>query len=143
MKIGDWKAVAGMADVYNQARELGIETNITKQEANDNTVIDPDKTGMPADFAKRLMDKTQDIAAKEDLNVVDLNKQAVRPAAGRQLFNLITKDPIYAEAVMAPTAQVLAKYMMGASYRLFSMVAVLKEGHAIPTPLHNDSTGGP
>ncbi len=51
MKIGDWKAVAGMADVYNQARELGIETNIAEIEAFGFTVIEPEKTGMPKDFA--------------------------------------------------------------------------------------------
>jgi hypothetical protein len=143
MQIGDWKAVAGMASVYNQARELGIETNIAEIEAFGFTVIEPEKTGMPKDFAQRLMDTTLSIAGKEDVNVVDLNKQAVRPAQGRQLFNLITKDPLYADAMMAPAAQVMAKYLMGASYRLYSMVAFLKEGAATPTPLHNDSTGVP
>ena len=143
MQIGDWKAVAGMADVYNEARKLGIETNIAELEAFGFTVIEPENTGMPKDFYKRLMDKTLEIAGKEDINVVDLNKQAVRPAQGRQLFNLITKDPLYADAFMAPAAQVMAKYMMGASYRLYSMVAFLKEGSATPTPLHNDSTGVP
>jgi hypothetical protein len=143
MQIGDWKAVAGMADVYNQARALGIETNIAELEAFGFTVIAPENTGMPKDFAQRLMDTTLAIAGQEDVNVVDLNKQTVRPAQGRQLFNLITKDPIYADALMAPAAQVMAKYMMGASYRLYSMVAFLKEGAATPTPLHNDSTGVP
>jgi hypothetical protein len=143
MEIGDWKAAAGIASVYNRARELGIETNIAELEAFGFTIIEPEKTGMPKDFAKRLMERTLAIAKAEDINVVDLNKQAARPAQGRQLFNLITKDAIYADALMAPAAQVMAKYMMGASYRLYSMVAFLKEGAATPTPLHNDSTGMP
>jgi ectoine hydroxylase-related dioxygenase (phytanoyl-CoA dioxygenase family) len=143
MQIGDWKAAAGIAGIYNEARALGIETNIAELETFGFTVIEPENTGMPADFAAKLMDATQAIAKSEDLNVVDLNKQAVRPAQGRQLFNLLAKNPLYADALMAPAAQVMAKYLMGASYRLYSMVAFLKEGAAVPTPLHNDSTGMP
>jgi hypothetical protein len=143
MQIGDWKAVAGMASVYNQARELGLETNIAEIEAFGFTVIDPERTGMPKDFAPKLLDAALSIAKREDVNVVDLNKHAIRPAHGRQLFHLINKDPLFVDALMAPAAQIMAKYMMGLSYRLYSMVAFLKEGSAQPTPLHCDSTGVP
>ncbi|MEJ0024701.1 MAG: phytanoyl-CoA dioxygenase family protein [Rhizomicrobium sp.] len=143
MQIGDWKAVAGMARTYRQARELGLETNIAEFEAFGFTVIEPEKTGMPADFAARLFGATLGIAGSEDANVVDLNKQAVRPAQGRQLFHLINKDPLFVDALMAPAVQAMAKYVMGASYRLYSTVAFLKDGPAVPTPLHSDSTGVP
>ncbi len=141
MLIGDWKAVAGMAGIYNEARNLGIETNIAEIEAFGFTVIEPEKTGMPAEFSKKLLDATLSIAQKEDINVVDLNKHAVRPAHGRQLFHLVNRDPLFVDALLAPAAQIMAKYLMGASYRLYSMVAFLKEGQTQPTPLHSDSTG--
>ena len=143
MEIGNWKSVAGMTETYKKARELGLEQNIAEYEAFGFTVIDPEKTGAPKDFAKRLLDTTLGIADKEEKSAVSLNKREDRPAYGRQLFHLLAKDPIYLEAMMNPVVQTMGKYMMGNSMRLLSMVAFLKDGPTRPTHIHTDSVGVP
>jgi ectoine hydroxylase-related dioxygenase (phytanoyl-CoA dioxygenase family) len=143
MQIGDWKAVAGMAETYRQARDMGLESNIAELEAFGFTVIEPEKTGAPAGFAEALLETVKRIGREEDEKVVDLNKHADKPAFGRQLFHLINKDPIFADAVMNPAARIIGSYLMGQSYRLYSMVAFMKDGGARPTMMHSDSTGVP
>jgi ectoine hydroxylase-related dioxygenase (phytanoyl-CoA dioxygenase family) len=143
MEIGNWKSVAGMTETYNKARELGLESNIAEYEAFGFTVIEPEKTGVPKDFAKRLLDTTLSVADKEDRAAVGLNKREDRPAYGRQLFHLLEKDPIYLDAMMNPVVQTMGKYMMGSSMRLLSMVAFVKDGPARSTHVHTDSVGVP
>jgi hypothetical protein len=143
MEIGNWKSVAGMTETYRKARELGLESNIAEYEAFGFTVIEPEKTGAPKDFAKRLLDVTMSIADKEDRAAVGLNKHENRPAYGRQLFHLLAKDPIYGEAMMNPVVQTMGKYMMGNSMRLLSMVAFVKQSPARSTHVHTDSVGVP
>ncbi len=143
MQIGDWKAVAGMSETYRHAREMGLERNIAELEAFGFTVVEPEDTGAPKGFAEELLQTVKRIAGEEDELSVDLNKHADKPAFGRQLFHLINKDPIFVDAVMNPAALAIGKYLMGASYRLYSMVAFLKDGDAKPTMMHNDSTGVP
>ncbi|MBL8772101.1 MAG: phytanoyl-CoA dioxygenase family protein [Phenylobacterium sp.] len=145
MEIQDWKSMAGMAGVYRKARELGLETNIAELETFGFTVIEPEKTGAPAGFAQRLLDKVMEIARQEDDLAVELNKHsdAEKPAYGRQLFHLLERDPVFVEALMNPAVRTMGSYMMGLSYRLFSMVAFVKEGSARSTHMHTDSVGVP
>lgn len=145
MEIQNWKSMAGMAEVYRQARELGIETNIAELETFGFTVIEPEKTGAPPDFAERLLEKVMEAAQREDDLAVELNKHAdaEKPAFGRQLFHLLERDPVFIEAMMNPAVRIMGSYLMGLSYRLFSMVAFLKEGQARSTPMHCDSVGVP
>ena len=145
MEILDWKSMAGMAGTYRKARELGLEANIAELETFGFTVIEPEKTGAAPDFAQRLLDKVMEAARAEDDLAVELNKHsdAEKPAFGRQLFHLLECDPVFVEAVMNPAVQVMGSYLMGLSYRLFSMVAFVKEGTARSTPMHCDSVGVP
>jgi ectoine hydroxylase-related dioxygenase (phytanoyl-CoA dioxygenase family) len=145
MEIGDWKSVAGMADTYREARKLGIETNIAELEAFGFTIIPPEKTGAPKDFAKKLYDKLLGMARKEDELSVELNKHsdAEKPAYGRQFFHLLERDPLFIDAVMNPAVRAMGAYLMGQSYRLFSMVAFYKDGQARPTHMHCDCVGVP
>lgn len=145
MQIENWKSMAGMAQVYAQARELGLEANIAELEAFGFTVIEPEKTGASPDFAPRLLAALEKIAREEDALAVELNKHddAAKPAFGRQLFHLLERDPLFVEAAMNPVVRVMASYLMGLSYRLYSMVAFVKEGTARSTPMHVDSVGVP
>jgi hypothetical protein len=143
MEIGNWKSVATLGKIYNKARELGLESNIAEYEAFGFTVIEPEKTGAPKDFCKRLLDVTMSVADKEDRAAVAHNNHENRPAYGRQLFHLLAKDPIYTEAMMNPIVQTMGKYMMGESMRLLSMVAFVKDTPARSTHVHTDSVGVP
>jgi ectoine hydroxylase-related dioxygenase (phytanoyl-CoA dioxygenase family) len=143
MEIGDWKSVAGMAEVYRQAREFDLEPNIAELEAFGFTVIEPDKTAAPPGFADRLFESVMRIARQEDESAVDLNKHADKPAYGRQLFHLLARDPLFIDATMNPVVRTMGAYMLGLSMRMFSMVAFVKEGSARPTHMHTDSVGVP
>ncbi|MCM8729809.1 phytanoyl-CoA dioxygenase family protein [Hephaestia sp. GCM10023244] len=144
MEIGTWKSMAGMDETYRQAREYGLETNLAELEAFGFTVIPPDKTGAPRDFAARLLDRVVEIAADENAGAVELEKHnATKPADGRQLFNLLRRDPLFVETMMNPVTRIMGAYMMGQSFRLSSMVAFYKPGPARSTPMHTDSVGVP
>lgn len=145
MEIQNWKSMAGMAQVYAQARALGLEANLAELEAFGFTVIEPGRTGASPDFAPRLLARLEEIAREEDAEAVELNKHddAAKPAFGRQLFHLLERDPLFVEAAMNPVVRTMASYLMGLSYRLYSMVAFVKEGTARSTPMHVDSVGVP
>jgi ectoine hydroxylase-related dioxygenase (phytanoyl-CoA dioxygenase family) len=145
MEIGNWKSMAGMDETYRQARALGIETNLAELEAFGFTIIEPEKNGAAPDFAERLYAKVMEIARQEDALAVELNKHAdaEKPAYGRQLFHLLERDPIFIESIMNPVVRTMASYLMGMSYRLYSMVAFVKEGQARSTGMHSDSVGVP
>jgi len=145
MEILDWKSVAGMAETYRKARELGIETNIAELEAFGFTVIEPEKTGAPPELAQRMLDKIMEAVQQEDETSVEMNKHtdAEKPATGRQLFHLLERDRAFIEAVMNPVVRTVASYLMGQSYLLSSTVAFVKDGAARSTPMHCDSTGVP
>ncbi len=145
MEIQDWKSLAGMGATYQEARDLGIETNIAELEAFGFTVIGPDKTAAPPGFAERMLDKVMEAAGQEDDLAVELNKHtdAEKPATGRQLFHLLERDPVFIEAIMNPVVRTMASYLMGLSYRLSATAAFVKEGAARPTPMHCDSVGVP
>jgi hypothetical protein len=144
MDIGDWKSTAGMAQTYRAARELGIETNLAELEAFGFTVIPPEKTGISPDFTRALLARLVEIAEEEDALAVDLNKhQDTKPADGRQLFHLLSRDPLFIEAMMHPLSRTLAAYLLGQSARLYSIVAFMKPGTARSTPMHTDSVGVP
>lgn len=145
MEIGNWKSVAGMAETYRAARELGLETNIAELEAFGFTIIPPEKNGAPKDFAKRLYEKVLDIAKNEDELAVELNTHtdAEKPAYGRQIFHLIERDPMFIDAVMNPVVRTMGAYLVGQSYRLFSMAAFYKDGPARCTGMHCDCVGVP
>ena len=142
MEIGDWAATRELGQVYRRARDLGIETNLAELEAFGFTIIDPDKAAAPG-FAERMLESTVRLLDGEDRAHVAYNSDARRVVDGRHLFHLIGKDPVFAEAALNPVMLTLAKYLMGASVRLFSTVAFVKRGRADPTLLHSDSVGVP
>jgi hypothetical protein len=143
MNIDDWNTPDGVTSAYRRVRELGLETNLAELEAFGFTVVEPEKTGAPPDFAGKLLDAVMAIADKEDRNVVSLNAHETRPAYGRQLFHLLNKDPIFVDAVMNPVSLAIGTYFTGASCRLYNAAVFLKEGEAKCTHLHSDSTGVP
>jgi ectoine hydroxylase-related dioxygenase (phytanoyl-CoA dioxygenase family) len=142
MDIGDWKATRELSTVYRRARELGLESNIAELDAFGFTIVPPEKAAPPG-FAQRFLERTMAVVAAEDPMLVDTFKRADRAAAGRQLYHLLEKDPIFIEALMSPVALTLAKYMMGDSCRLSSTVALVKEGPSSPTVMHTDSIAVP
>jgi ectoine hydroxylase-related dioxygenase (phytanoyl-CoA dioxygenase family) len=144
MEIGDWASAGGIVETYRSARELGLETNLAELEAFGFTIVPPDRTGAPADFAARLLDRIGAVADEEDAAAVGLNQhEATKPADGRQLFHLLARDSVFIEAMMNPVVRTLGAYVLGRSFRFSGMVAFLKEAQARPTRMHCDSVGTP
>lgn len=143
MRIGEWPAVAGMASTYRQARSLGLESNLAELEAFGFTIVEPAQLAGAGDIVDRLRSATLCVAERGANDAVELNRHANRPAVGRQLFHLLAKDAVYRDAMLHPVVQTFARYLLGDSVRLLSMVAFLKEGAARPTLVHTDSVGVP
>ena len=144
MDIGNWKATPGLNDVMREARALGLERHLLELDTYGFTVVEPYKAAPKAEF-EALRDAVFELIAHEDPAAVDINRQPerTRPAFGRQLFHLLVKDDRFAKAVMNPCTLTFARFMMGASCRLYSTVAFFKTGAVGTTGLHNDSTGMP
>jgi hypothetical protein len=144
MEIGNWKATAELNVIYRRARELGVETNLAELEAFGFTIVEPEKVA-PKGFADRMLNALLAAADREDPMAVDLSRKAQKdkPVYGRNLFHMIAKDPVFAEAVMNPVALTLGQYLLGASAKLYSSVAFLKQGAAGCTGVHSDSVGMP
>lgn len=144
MEINDWKSVAGMGVVYRKARDMGLEPNIAELEAFGFTVIPPEQSGVSLEFVNRLLERLDEAGRRQDPTDAGLNDDdGGRPAAGRQIFQLLNEDQIFIELMMHPITRTLASYMVGQSYRLNFISAVLKKGTARPTPMHCDSVGVP
>jgi ectoine hydroxylase-related dioxygenase (phytanoyl-CoA dioxygenase family) len=144
VEIGDWRATQGLNEVMREARELGLERNLLELDTYGFTVVEPYKAASKQEF-DALRDAVYDLIANEDPTAVDINRQpeATRPAYGRQLFHLLVKDDRFARAVMNRYTLTFARFMMGATCRLYSTVAFFKTGTVGSTHLHSDSTGMP
>jgi hypothetical protein len=113
MEIGNWASSAEINDQVRAARELGIESNLFELDVFGFTIIEPEKTAASPGFAKRLLEATQELAAKEDAADVALNSYAAGNVDGRHMFHLINKGDIFCEAMMNPVMMAIARYTTG------------------------------
>jgi hypothetical protein len=142
LEIGDWRSTRELNPVFRQIRGLGLESNLAELEAFGFTVIEPEVLGS-ADFANRLRAAALNLEAGQDPLLVKTFALEDRPAAGRQLFHFLDKDPIFCEALMHPAVIAMAKYLVGASCRISSTIIFSKHGPAAPTYIHCDSLAVP
>jgi len=142
MEIGNWASSAEINDQVRAARELGIESNLFELDVFGFTIIEPEKTAAPPGFAKRLLEATQELAAKESAADVALNSYEAGAVDGRHMFHLINKGDIFCEAMMNPVMMAIARYTTGRLGRLHATVGFLKDSSSKkPTKLHCDATG--
>ncbi len=143
MKIGNWAASAELNKIYGTARELGLETNIAELEAFGFTIVEPQLL-KSQDLCERMLASVKRLCEIDDTADKPLHQPlGATSDYTRILYALMTRDPLFAEAAMHPVALTLGRYLMGASCRLFTTTAFVKQGSAEPTPLHTDSAGTP
>ncbi len=143
MEIGDWQATTELNAVVKQARELGLERNLFELEAFGFTVVPPE-TLDAGDLPGRMFDATMRLCTEVD----GAGGKTTGPGKAdweysHFLHYLIGRDPVFVEAVMHPVTLTLARYLLGASCRLFTTSTFVKRGKASSTPLHVDSQGNP
>jgi len=143
MDIGNWSATAELNKIFNDARELGLESNLLELEAFGFTVVEPHKV-KAGDLFDRMLRAVKRLCDEEDKKGRALSTPLGSTSEyTRMLYALISRDPLFAEAVMHPVALTLGRYLMGASCRLFTTTAFVKRGRATSTLLHTDSAGTP
>ncbi|HEY1836706.1 MAG TPA: phytanoyl-CoA dioxygenase family protein [Rhizomicrobium sp.] len=143
MKIGDWQATAELNKIYGDARELGLETNIAELEAYGFTIVEPHKV-KAGDLFERMLAAVKVLCEQEDKDGRPLGRLlGATSDYTRLVYAIISRNPLFAEALMHPVALTLGRYLMGASCRLFTTSAFVKQGKATPTVLHTDSAGTP
>jgi hypothetical protein len=142
MKIGDWPTTPELAGIYRQARALGLESNLAELEAFGFTIVEPDRLA-PAKFQRALAEALKSLCDSEAMDHVLLNGFEAPPTAARNLFHVPAKGPVFVEAMMNPVVLTLAKYLCGASLRLYSTVAFVKSEPGQATRLHSDAIGTP
>ncbi len=143
MEIGDWGATAELNQTVRNARKLGLEQNLFELEAYGFTVVPPELVGA-GDLPKRLFDTTLRLC--EDVDRAGGKMSGPGSATwdySHFLHYLIGRDPVFIEAVMHPVTLTLARYLLGASCRLFTTSTFVKKGRVSSTPMHVDSAGNP
>jgi hypothetical protein len=122
MQIGDWTATPDLCEVYQEIRDLGLETNLAELEAFGFTVIpdalSPDVTGKLRAAVVRSAEKTfgypldvENETRHQNINVTTY---------------LLYKDPIFEEAVLAEKPLALITYLLGRSCCLSSLTSHVK-----------------
>ncbi len=143
MEIGDWAAPGQLASLYQETRDLGLESNVAELEAFGFTVVQPEQTGAP-ELVDRLIARLVEISAdrnegvKPDLEGGTTHTDMLGPT-GQHLFYLLVEDPAFEEALMHPMVLALVTYLMGPDVILSSCTATLKGPGRRPLFLHSDS----
>jgi Phytanoyl-CoA dioxygenase (PhyH) len=144
MDIGDWQASKELNQIFADVRALDLVSNVAELEAYGFTIVEPRKIKSEKLF-DRMLASCMRLADKADAEGRRMAKLVGTTGSdsSRIHYQLLTQDPVFAEAVMHPVALTLGRYLMGASARLFTASAFVKRGKCQPTLLHTDSMGTP
>jgi ectoine hydroxylase-related dioxygenase (phytanoyl-CoA dioxygenase family) len=143
MDIGEWVATPELNQTVRDARRLGLEQNLFELEAYGFTVVPPERVGA-GDLPKRMFDQTMRLCEEVDRAGGKMSGPGHATwDYSHFLHYLIGRDPVFIEAVMHPVTLTLARYLLGASCRLFTTSTFVKKGTVSATPMHVDSAGNP
>lgn len=144
MEIGAWRTTQGVNGVFNEIRNLGLESNLAELDTYGFTVVPPEKAAPPG-FAEKLRDAVVSYSRAQDPNVAQMNvaDRARSSVDGEHLFHLVKRDPIFREATVQPAGYALASYLVGASLRIYQSSAIIKAGKINPVYVHCDSVSVP
>lgn len=144
MDIGDWQASKELNQIFADVRSLDLVSNVAELEAYGFTIVEPHKIKSDKLF-ERMLASCMRLADEADAQGRRMAKLVGTTGtnSSRIHYQLLTQDPVFAEAVMHPVALTLGRYLMGASARLFTASAFVKRGTCQPTMLHTDSMGTP
>ena len=135
MKIGNWKSAGSVALLYQELKQLKLESNIAELEAFGFTVVPPEKVGPPefCEGVREALERTMirrygsdGLSEKRWSNVNDI-----------QRF-MLWEDPIFEKLTYNPAGLGLAQYLLGTDCVLSLCAAWVKGPGEIRTGIHGD-----
>src|SRR5258706_6827754 len=160
-------AINGLDQIWSDIEKYGLVRNVAELEALGYTVIPPEQAA-PAGFADRMLDAVLDHAERawgvrldpeegfpnrgpdEASDRVDWDVVRAHPRGGN-LYNLLSADPVFEQAIANPVPLALVTYLLGYQCILSSYQAWVKgpntKSEPNEFPLHSDglrvTTAGP
>ena len=92
MKIGEWKSAGSVAPLYQELRQIGLETNIAELDAFGFTVVPPKKVGPPEfcievrEALERTMLRSLRVGRTVDRPLEERKRHTALHAMGRPYF---------------------------------------------------------
>lgn len=138
MEIGNWKGTRDLNEIYNEARELGLEANIAELDNFGFTVIED---ALSPELNDRCADAILRVIGERTKKKVDAETGDTHP--GMQLaMGLLFEDRCFEEALMTPSTLCMMSYLLGRSFRLSTVTSHLKSSGGPGTlPIHADNGG--
>lgn len=135
VEIGEWKSAGSVAPLYQELRQIGLETNISELDAFGFTVVPPEKVG-PPEFCKEVraaLERTMLRRYGSDGLSVDRWKNV----NDIQRF-MLWEDPIFEKLSYNPAGLGLAQYLLGTDCVLSLCAAWVKGPGEVRTGIHGD-----
>ena len=135
MKIEDWESAGSLALLYQELKELGLETNVAELDAFGFTVVPPEKVGPPS-LTREIREAVEDVVADRF--------ESLQSGASRwddlndQLRFIIWDDPVFERTTYNPAGLGLAQYMLGTNCILSLCNAWIKGPGEARTGIHGD-----
>ncbi len=135
MEIGDWKSAGSVAPLYQELKQIGLESNIAELDAFGFTVVPPEKVGPPefCTSVREALERTMlrrygpdGLSAERWSNVNDI-----------QRF-MLWEDPMFEKLSYNPAGLGLAQYLLGTDCVLSLCAAWVKGPGEIRTGIHGD-----
>ena len=135
MEIGEWKSAGSVAPLYNELKQLGLESNIAELESFGFTVVPPEKVGPPelCEEIREALEKammrrygSDGLSLTRWTNVNDI-----------QRF-MLWEDEAFERLSYNPAGLGLAEYLLGTDCVLSLCAAWIKGPGTVRTGIHGD-----
>ena len=140
MEIGKWAVSQDLNEIYQQARDLGLESNIAELDAYGFTVIE---NALSDEVTDQLAEAVLGVAEKRTGKKPDVTTGETHPGLQLQM-GLLFQDRIFEDVLMEEPALVLITYLLGKSCVLSSVASHFKGpggGNRGQLALHSDIQG--
>ena len=135
MKVDNWESAGSLPLLYNELKELGLETNIAELEAFGFTVVPPEKVG-PPEFHAEVKAATEKVVANR-FGSLDAHLDRWNNVNDNLRF-VIWEDPIFEKLTYNPAGLGLAQYLLGTNCILSLVNAWVKGPGEARTGIHGD-----
>ena len=140
MDIGDWQVSKELNEIYQQARDLGLESNIAELDAYGFTVVE---NALSDEVVEQLAEGVLRVAEERTGKKPDTTTGETHPGLQLQM-GLLFHGRIFEEVLMEEPALVLITYLLGKSCVLSSVASHFKGpggGNRGQLALHSDIQG--
>ena len=126
--------------LWNEIRDLGLETYVADLDANGYTVVPPE-IASPNGLAKRMLEACLDVAERRNGERPDLASGSTDPDSpvGGALGNMLLENPVFEESLMNPAMLALVTHLCDYNVVLSSMGCSIKGPSNVQFQLHTDT----